>query len=79
MVKIRLARFGKKHQPTYRIVAVDSREKRSGKYLEVLGFYNPSLHPPQVKLDQKSYLNWLEKGAQPSATVANLAKIKKGN
>jgi small subunit ribosomal protein S16 len=74
MVKIRLARFGKKGQPIYRIVVIESGKKRDGKYLEAIGFYNPNPDPPLIKIDKPRYLDWLKKGAQPTTTVANLAK-----
>jgi small subunit ribosomal protein S16 len=71
-VRIRLARKGKKHQPLYRIMAIDSRRKRNGKALEVLGFYNPSTNPPQVKVDRTRFDYWLSMGAQPSDPVRAL-------
>lgn len=74
MVKIRLSRFGKKNQPTYRIVVVEARKKRDGKYIEAIGFYNPNSDPSIVKLEKKRYLYWLERGAQPTKTVSELAR-----
>jgi small subunit ribosomal protein S16 len=75
MVKIKLKRTGKKHQPIYRIIAIDSRKKRDGQELEVIGFYNPTLNPAQINLKKDRYLDWIKKGAQPTKTVADLAKI----
>jgi len=74
MLKIKLARFGKKHQAIYRVVVAEARRKRSGKYLEALGFYNPNLDPPAIKIKADRYRYWLGKGAQPTETVAQLAK-----
>ena len=70
MVKIRLKRLGYKKNPTYRIVVIDSREKREGKPIEELGFYNPKTK--EMKLNKESALNWVKKGAQASATVSYL-------
>jgi len=72
MVKIRLARFGKKKQPTYRIVAADSRAKRDGRFLEVLGFYNPKTEPFVLTLKKDRIKYWLSVGAKPTETVAKL-------
>ena len=74
MVKIRLTRTGKRGQPSYRIIVVDQRSKRDGKYIDNLGFYNPLTQPATIKLDQKKYQDWLNKGAQPTLTVRSLAK-----
>ncbi len=71
-VKIRLRRMGKKKQPMYRFVATDSRMPRDGRFLEVLGWYRPLEHPAKMKLNVPSTLSWLERGAQPSDTVASL-------
>lgn len=76
-VKIRLARFGKKDYPTYRIVVINARSKREGKAIESIGYYTPQTKPLSVKLDKKRYEYWLSCGAQPSDTVRQLArKIK---
>ena len=70
-VKIRLTRVGKKHQISYRVVATDIRTKRDGKFLEILGFYNPGdTQIKNLKVDRINY--WIEKGAKPTATVARL-------
>ncbi len=73
-VKLRLTRMGKKKQPTYRVVAIDSRTKRDGEYIELIGTYNPLTKPATVKLDEEVALKWLSTGAIPSDTVKNLFK-----
>jgi small subunit ribosomal protein S16 len=73
-VKLRLTRLGKTKQPTYRIVAIDSRTKRDGKYIELIGTYNPLTQPTQVKINEEVALKWLGEGAVPSDTVKNLFK-----
>lgn len=70
MVKIRLTRFGRTHLPFYRIVAVDSRVRRDGAYIEILGTYEP--FDGVVNLKEESILKWLNNGAQPSDTVRNI-------
>ncbi|MDN5342178.1 30S ribosomal protein S16 [Oceanotoga sp. DSM 15011] len=72
MVKIRLNRMGRRHQPFYRIVVVDSREKRSGKYIESLGYYNPIDDNDKYRLDADKALEWLLKGAQPTDTARSI-------
>ena len=71
-VKIRLTRMGAKKRPTYRIVASDSRRPRDGKYLELIGTYNPLVSPAEVKIDEEKALKWLSTGAIPSDTVRSL-------
>jgi len=71
-VKIRLQRFGAKKRPFYRIVAADSRTKRDGRYLEIIGTYNPLTEPAQVKIDEEKAQKWLQEGAQVTDTVRNL-------
>lgn len=71
MVIIRLARAGKKNDPFYRIVAIDSQKKRSGKALDILGFWNPRENVS--KLDKKMLADWVKKGAQVSPAVKKLA------
>ena len=73
-VKLRLTRLGKTKQPTYRVVALDSRTKRDGEYIELIGTYNPLTKPATVKLNEKVALKWLGQGAIPSDTVKNLFK-----
>ena len=72
MLKIRLTRTGKKHQPSYRIVVTEARSKRDGKYIESLGFYNPLIKSKKIKIDKKKYQEWLAKGAQPTDVVRRL-------
>ncbi len=72
MVKIRLQRFGAHKAPKYRIVAADSRSPRDGKFLEILGTYNPKANPAEVTLDAEKINAWLAKGAQPTVTVKNI-------
>lgn len=74
MVKIRLTRVGAKNKPAYRIVAMDSREPRDGKHLEILGFYDPKTDPATVQLKEERILYWLSQGAQPTDTVLSLLK-----
>ena len=75
MVKLRLMRMGKKKQPTYRVVAADSRSPRDGRFIEIVGTYEPRADPSVVKLDQAKVQKWLSQGAQPTETVAKLIKI----
>ncbi len=74
MLKIKLARFGKRNQPHYRIVVNEARSKRDGQYTALLGQYAPTQTPKILKLDLKEYELWIAKGAQPTETVAALAK-----
>ncbi|MGB9608028.1 MAG: 30S ribosomal protein S16 [bacterium] len=73
-VRIRLLRMGSKKRPFYRVVAVDSRSKPQGPYLEMLGHYNPLCEPPVVRLDEEKIMKWLLNGAQPSEAVLSLLK-----
>ena len=73
-VKLRLTRMGKKKQPAYRVVAIDSHTKRDGEYIELIGTYNPLTKPATVKLNESVALKWLGQGAIPSDTVRNLFK-----
>ena len=75
-VKLRLTRVGSKKNPVYRIVAADSRSPRDGKFLEIVGRYNPQTDPSTIELDEEKVREWLSKGAQPSETVARLLKAK---
>jgi len=63
--------MGRKKRPFYRIVAIDSRARRDGKYLEKIGTYNPLTHPAEIEINKELALKWLENGAQPSQTVRN--------
>ncbi len=74
MVKIRLQRFGSHKAPFYRIVAADSRSPRDGKFLEILGTYNPLTEPKTVTLKKEAVEKWLSQGAQPTDTVKALLK-----
>ncbi len=74
MLKIKLARFGKRGQPHYRIVVTEARSKRDGAYVENLGHYAPTQSPKILELNKERYEYWLSKGAQPTDTVASLFK-----
>jgi len=74
MLKIKLARFGKKKQPRYRVVITEANSKRDSGYTAEIGEYSPTLTPKVLKLDLKSYESWIKKGAKPTETVAGLAK-----
>ncbi|MGX6441971.1 30S ribosomal protein S16 [Neobacillus sp. K501] len=71
-VKIRLKRMGAKKTPFYRIVAADSRSPRDGRYIEVIGTYNPVAQPAAIQINEELALKWLQNGAKPSDTVRNL-------
>ncbi|RHM62565.1 30S ribosomal protein S16 [Coprobacillus sp. AF33-1AC] len=71
-VKLRMIRLGAKKAPFYRIVAADSRAPRDGRFIELLGTYDPNKNPAQVTLKEENILKWLNTGAQPSDTVRNL-------
>ncbi len=71
-VKLRLMRMGAKKKPFYRVVAADSRTKRDGKYIELVGTYNPTLNPAEVKINEELALKWLSNGAIPTDTVKSL-------
>jgi len=72
MVKIRLTRVGKKKQPSYRLVAAPSRSPRDGRFIEILGHYNPLTDPPTVSFKEDRIMHWLKEGAQPSDSVKQL-------
>lgn len=74
-VRLRLTRVGKKKQPTYRIVAADARSPRDGKYLEIVGTYDPRREPSAITMDNEKAIEWLKKGAQPSERVQKLLQI----
>lgn len=74
MVKIRLRRMGAKKRPFYRVVAADSRFARDGRFIEILGYYDPNIDPPVIKLDNEKIQKWLDNGAQPSDTARGLLK-----
>ncbi len=71
-VRIRLRRLGKKKSPFFRFVAADSRSPRDGRFIELLGWYNPTEKPATVKVDVEKTLEWLKRGAEPSDTVMSL-------
>ena len=72
MVRIRLTRMGAAKRPFYRIVAADSRRSRDGKFLEILGHYDPVKRPHELKINEEKVKRWISKGAQPSDTVKKL-------
>ena len=72
MVRIRLRRTGSKKQASYRIVVADQRSPRDGKFIEILGWYNPRTNPPSFKVNNERARYWLSQGAQPSEAVARL-------
>ncbi len=74
MVAIRLRRGGAKKKPFYRIVAVDSRRKRDGKVLDILGYYDPKSEEAIIKIDIEKYNAWISKGAKASEAVKSLVK-----
>jgi small subunit ribosomal protein S16 len=74
MVRIRLRRIGLKGQPTYRVVAADKESPRDGKFLEILGFYNPRTHPATVHLKEDRVYHWMKNGALPTESVAQVFK-----
>ncbi len=75
-VKLRLTRVGSKKNPIYRVVAADSRSPRDGKFLEIVGRYNPQAEPSLIELDEAKVRGWLEKGAQPTEPVARLLRAR---
>ena len=74
MVKIRLRRMGAKKAPFYRVVVADSRYPRDGRFIEEIGYYNPTTEPSEIKIDADKAKDWLAKGAQPTETVKVLLK-----
>ena len=75
MVKIRLARYGRKKRPFYRIVVTDSRRRRDSGWIESIGYYNPLVEPKTIEIDMDKLNDWVSKGAQMSERVAKLKKI----
>jgi small subunit ribosomal protein S16 len=73
-VKLRLTRVGSKKNPVYRVVAADSRSPRDGKFIEIVGRYNPQTDPSTIDFDEGKVRGWLSKGAQPSEAVKRLLK-----
>lgn len=72
MVKIRLRRLGAKHKPSYRLVVADSRAPRDGRFISIIGHFDPLTDPETVVIDEEKALHWLRQGAQPTATAARL-------
>jgi len=68
-------RMGKKKQPTYRVVAADARSPRNGRFIEIIGTYQPRLDPSVINIDNDKALKWLRNGAQPTETVGKLLKV----
>ena len=77
MLSIRLARVGKKKMPSYRIVVIDKRRPRNGRFVEIVGTYNPLKNPAEIKLDSDRIKYWLGCGAQPSDTVVSFLRNQK--
>lgn len=75
-VKLRLRRMGAKKRPFYRIVAADSRSPRDGKFIDIIGTYDPLTEPATINIDEEKALKWLNNGAKPSDTVKNLFSKK---
>lgn len=88
MVRIRLRRVGLRGQPSYRIIAADKESPRDGRFLEILGFYNPRTNPSTIQVKEDRVYDWMSKGAQPSDSVVQIfttiglmdrfARLKKG-
>ena len=76
MVKIRLNRMGAKRQPFYRIVVADSRSPRDGRFIEIVGNYDPTKNPAIVNVDEEKVMAWIKNGAQPTDTVRSLLSKK---
>jgi small subunit ribosomal protein S16 len=75
-VKMRLTRVGSKKNPIYRVVVADSRSPRDGKFIDIVGRYNPQLEPSLIELDEGKVRDWLGKGAQPTESVRRLLKTQ---
>ncbi len=75
MVSIRLRRIGSNRKPAYRVVVADSRSPRDGRFIEIIGHYNPLTEPPTVQIDREKADQWIKKGAQPSNTVKRLMEV----
>ena len=74
--KIRLARVGSKKNPIYRVVVADSRSPRDGKFIEIVGRYNPQTQPTTIEIDEAKVKDWISKGAQPTDSVKRLMKAQ---
>lgn len=77
MLAIRLARIGKKKKPFYRVVVIDKRRPRNGRFVEIVGTYDPLKKPAEIKLDAGRLQYWLGRGAQPSDTVRSFLRAQK--
>jgi small subunit ribosomal protein S16 len=75
MVKIRLRRMGRRNKPFYRVVVADSRSPRDGKFIDIIGYYNPLTAPATISIDGEKALKWLRYGAQPTDTVRSFLAI----
>ncbi len=75
MVKIRLTQTGTKNRKTYRLIAIEEGKRRDGRAIEILGFYNPLVKPPQISIKQDRVKYWLSVGAQLTPTAAKLVKV----
>jgi small subunit ribosomal protein S16 len=74
LVKIRLARFGTHKKPFYRVIVADSRSRRDGPFIEIIGTYDPMKEPSEIKIDIDKASSWLKNGAQPTSTAKKLLK-----
>jgi small subunit ribosomal protein S16 len=74
--KIRLARVGSKKNPIYRVVVADARSPRDGRFIEIVGRYNPQTEPSTIELDEEKIRDWISKGAQPTDSVRRLLKAR---
>jgi len=74
LLKIRLSRTGSKKKPSYRIVVIEGSRARDGRFIDLLGYYDPKKNPSKLKLDKEKYSHWLSKGATPSETVKSFLK-----
>lgn len=73
-LRIRLRRMGSKKKPFYRFVAIDSRMARDGRFVEIVGYYDPMTKPPKIHVEEETLFKWLKRGASPSVNVASLLK-----
>ncbi len=72
MVKIRLRRMGAKKRPFYRVVVADARSPRDGRYIDAIGYYDPTKDPAVIKIDEEKAIQWIKNGAQPTDTARSL-------
>jgi small subunit ribosomal protein S16 len=75
LLKIRLSRTGSKKKPSYRIVVIEGSRARDGRFIDLLGHYDPKKNPAKMKLDREKYSHWVSKGARPSDTVKSFLKM----